>query len=280
MAAVEFNDWIGRSEVADPEIITARMERGLDVTLGEGRASAHSGATPGIHWCIAPEMEPPSALGRDGHPARGGFLPPIELPRRMWAGGELNFNDALQVGDEVTRTSSIQSIESKRGNSGHLCFVAVKREYATPRGIAVTERHDIVYRDEPTGASATAAAKGPAPVHERRVKVDATTLFRYSALTFNGHRIHYDHPYATVIERYPGLVIHGPLQATYLLNLATELLGALPKRFAFKSVAGAFGAQTLSLQAGARQNVDGADTLALSVVAANGDTTMHARAWA
>ncbi len=146
-------------------------------------------------------------LSQDGHPTRGGFLPPVPLPRRMWAGGELEFIDSLRVGDEATRTSRIGDISLKTGSTGTLCFVAVHHEITTPRGLAIRERHDIVYR-EMSSAPAAAATKAPAPApiskHRESHLADPVLLFRYSALTFNGHRIHYDRDYVTKVEGYPG----------------------------------------------------------------------------
>ena len=156
-----------------------------------------------------------SELGPDGHPARGGFLPPVPLPRRMWAGGELEFFDTLRVGDEVTRTSRIAEVTMKTGSTGVLCFVSVDHLVTTPRGTAIRERQDIVYRDVSTAAAAPAKPAAPPPTAQHREShmADPVLLFRYSALTFNGHRIHYDRDYVTKVEGYPGLIFHGPMQA-------------------------------------------------------------------
>ena len=179
-----------------------------------------------------------SALGPDGHPARGGFLPPVPLPRRMWAGGRLAFSQPLRVGEAVQRRSQVMSVEHKSGRSGEMVFVVVRHEFHGPLGLAITEEHDIVYRDPPGTAglavppapSARDTAPGSArgitfPVApatqawERRIVPDDVLLFRYSALTFNGHRIHYDRRYVTEVEGYPGLIVHGPLIATLLVDL-------------------------------------------------------------
>src|SRR5437763_13670239 len=194
-----------------------------------------------MHWCLAPPMVPQSRLGPDGHPARGDFLPPVPLPRRMWAAGRLEFFDPLRVGDRVARHSKFADVNVKEGRSGRLCFVAVEHEISTGRGLALKERHDIVYRDAPSGN----ASKQNAPAREEprkaqwsKTKVaDAVMLFRYSALTFNGHRIHYDRQYVTQEEGYPGLIVHGPLIATLLMDLLRrEMPGADVASFRFKAV--------------------------------------------
>jgi 3-methylfumaryl-CoA hydratase len=174
-----------------------------------------------IHWCLCPTVRPSAELGEDGHPKKGGFLPPVPLPRRMWAAGELTFHDDLLPGDEVQRTSTIKSITPKAGRTGNLCFVDVGHNISTKRGLAIEETQTIVYREAST---ATVAVPKPNTMvrNDGDVAVDfsAVDLFRYSAMTFNGHRIHYDAPYATAVEGYAGLVVHGPLQATLLAHEA------------------------------------------------------------
>ena len=155
-----------------------------------------------------------SQLGADGHPERGDFLPPVPLPRRMFAGKRITFHEPLRVGDEVKRESTIKSVTPKNGRSGQMVFVTVKTDMIGPRGLAVTEEQDIVYREEPAkGAPPPAAATraGHARCGTKIVTPDPVMLFRYSALTFNGHRIHYDHPYVTQVEGYPELVMNGGL---------------------------------------------------------------------
>jgi 3-methylfumaryl-CoA hydratase len=194
-----------------------------------------------------------SELGPDGHPTRGGFLPPVPLPRRMWAGGELEFFEALRVGDEMTRTSRISDVTMKTGSSGVLCFVSVEHLITTPRGTAIRERQDIVYRDMST-APASAPAKPPAPPpaaqHRESHMADPVLLFRYSALTFNGHRIHYDRDYVTKVEGYPGLIFHGPMQAAFLVEFAAKLHGgAAPKKFSYRGVQPLFEGNEFSINA-------------------------------
>ncbi len=178
------------------------------------------------HWLYFLPFPRQSELGPDGHAKRGGFLPPVELPRRMWAGGRVEFHRPLRVGDTVTRTSRIVDVTFKQGRSGALIFVLVRHEIVNVGGVALTEEHDIVYRDHRREKEVVQGEPSPSPqlapeaaTWERVVHPDDVLLFRYSALTFNGHRIHYDRRYATEVEGYPGLVVHGPLLATLLVNL-------------------------------------------------------------
>jgi 3-methylfumaryl-CoA hydratase len=231
--------WIGRSDTAT-DIVTVQLVKGLRATLFQdiGAPKAGDAAPFTTHWCLGQPVYPMNMLGPDGHPTRGGFLPPVPLPRRMWAGGELNFIDPLRVGDEATRSSTISAVTIKQGSTGTLCFVTVNHEITTPRGVAIRDRQDIVYRDNPSGAAAPAkpAAPPPAAEHHESHLADPVLLFRYSALTFNGHRIHYDRDYVTKVEGYPGLIVHGPLQAALLVEFAARLKGAAPKSFAYRGV--------------------------------------------
>jgi 3-methylfumaryl-CoA hydratase len=247
--------WIGRT-TSDHDVITPRLAQELRVTLDRDGPPPQAGETCplAIHWCLAPPMVPQSRLGPDGHPARGDFLPPVPLPRRMWAAGRLEFFDALRVGDAVERHSQIADVSIKEGRSGRLCFVAVDHEISTVRGLALKERHDIVYRDAPSGnpLPQTAPARGEIPRKAQwsEAKVaDAVMLFRYSALTFNGHRIHYDRQYVTEVESYPGLIVHGPLQATLLIEFAASIRGAGPKTFSFRALNPLFDGQEFTLNA-------------------------------
>jgi 3-methylfumaryl-CoA hydratase len=178
----------------------------------------------GFHWTLAPLLARESELGPDGHPRRGGFLPPIPLPRRMWAGSRITFHRPLCIGERVERESVIAAIEEKRGRTSDLVFVTVRHRFTSAAGLAMQEEQDLVYRDPaPPGSSATGplvdAEAEPAARWQRTVRPTETLLFRFSALTFNGHRIHYDRRYAELVEGYPGLVVHGPLIATLLLEL-------------------------------------------------------------
>ena len=244
--------WIGRSTQAS-DIVTAQLVKGLRATLfmeiGDPRPGDAAPWT--VHWCLAQPVFPMSALSQDGHPTRGGFLPPVPLPRRMWAGGELEFFDAMRVGDEVTRTSRIADVTMKTGSAGVLCFVSVDHLVTTPRGTALRERQDIVYRDMSTSsAPAKPAAPPPVATHRESHMADPVLLFRYSALTFNGHRIHYDRDYVTKVEGYPGLVFHGPLQAAFIVELAARLHGgAPPKKFSYRGLQPLFEGSEFSVNA-------------------------------
>jgi 3-methylfumaryl-CoA hydratase len=246
--------WIGRSTEAS-DIVTAQLVKGLRATLfleiGEPKGGEAAPFT--VHWCLAQPVFPMSELGPDGHPARGGFLPPVPLPRRMWAGGELEFLDALRVGDEVTRTSRIADVTMKTGSTGVLCFVSVDHLITTPRGIAIRERQDIVYRDVSAAPSAPVKPVAPPPAQHRESHMaDSVLLFRYSALTFNGHRIHYDRDYVTRVEGYPGLIFHGPMQAALLVEFAAKLHGgAVPTKFSYRGVQPLFEGSDFSVNANA-----------------------------
>jgi 3-methylfumaryl-CoA hydratase len=225
--------WIGRTE-SSADTLTPRLAREYAAMLD--RAPEDEFAPLAIHWCLAPPSAPASALGPDGHPARGLFLPPVPLPRRMWAGGELHLHGRLRVGDAVIRTSRIADVTLKQGRTGALCFVTVDHEITGPQGLAIRERQDIVYRDAEAKTMPTTPDAPREATWRRDMRVDPVLLFRYSALTYNGHRIHYDRAYAMGAESYPGLVVHGPLQATWLLEYAAEILGCPPARFTFRGV--------------------------------------------
>ncbi|HEV2160196.1 FAS1-like dehydratase domain-containing protein [Bradyrhizobium sp.] len=245
--------WIGRSTEAT-DIVTAQLVMGLRATLfqevGEPRTGDAAPFT--VHWCLAQPVFPMSMLGPDGHPTRGGFLPPVPLPRRMWAGGEIEFLQPLQVGDESTRTSRIADVQVKTGSTGTLCFVSVEHSISSPRGTAIRERQDIVYREMTSNAPATAKAPPPLPKAQHREThvSDPVLLFRYSALTFNGHRIHYDRDYVTKVEGYPGLIFHGPLQAAFIIEMAAKLRGGkAPKKFTYRGVQPLFEGSEFSINA-------------------------------
>jgi 3-methylfumaryl-CoA hydratase len=233
-------EWIGREEQRR-DVLTAAPVAALAATLDRDDPAPRDGdpLPPLAHWLYFLPLHRQSELGPDGHARRGGFLPPVPLPRRMWAGGRLDFVQPLRVGEPVVRNSRIVDVRHKAGRSGDLVFVLVRHQVDNAAGIALVEEHDIVYRDAPQpGAPAAAGMPAPAPADwQREIVPDDVLLFRYSALTFNGHRIHYDRRYVTTIEGYPGLVVHGPLQATLLLDLVRrELPSAAIARFEFKAV--------------------------------------------
>ncbi|MYM56391.1 FAS1-like dehydratase domain-containing protein [Thalassovita mangrovi] len=243
--------WIGREETRSEVLMPTLVERFNATFDREGPLEMGAEAPPMIHLCLCQPVAPSAALGPDGHPARGGFLPPVPLPRRMWAGGDMRFHAPLRIGDTMTRRSVIENVALKQGRSGHLCFVTVRHHFGSGDRDLITERQDIVYRDAATGNAAPpqpAAAAPPAP-HSSAVAATPTLLFRYSALTFNGHRIHYDRPYCLEDEGYPGLVVHGPMQATLLAQFATDLRGAAPTRFSFRSLSPVYDTQGLGLHA-------------------------------
>jgi 3-methylfumaryl-CoA hydratase len=268
--------WIGRSQESS-DIVTAQLVKGLRATLFQeiGEPKPGDAAPFTVHWCLAQPVFPMSLLGRDGHPTRGGFLPPVPLPRRMWAGGELQFFDTLRVGDEQRRNSRIADVTVKKGSSGTLCFVSVEHEVITPRGVAIRERQDIVYREmdgnQPTPAK---AASPPSAMHRETHMADAVLLFRYSALTFNGHRIHYDRDYVTKIEGYPGLIFHGPLQAAFIVELAAKLHdGKPPKKLSYRGVQPLFEGAEFSVNAN-----DNGDAMEVWTANAAGEPTMKGTA--
>jgi 3-methylfumaryl-CoA hydratase len=234
--------WVGRTDTLS-DVVTATPYAALSATLDRAAERPAQGVylPPLWHWLYFLPIFPESEVGRDGHAKRGGFLPPVSLPRRMWAGSQMTFHDPLRIGDSVTRTSTIAGINEKTGRSGRLVFVRVGHEIRRNGAseVALTEHHDIVYREAakpgdvapaPTAAPATSA-------WERKIVPDDVLLFRYSALTFNSHRIHYDRRYVTQEEGYPGLVVHGPLIATLLLDLLRlQLPEAVVIAYEFRAV--------------------------------------------
>jgi 3-methylfumaryl-CoA hydratase len=233
--------WTGRQETLHDHISAAPL-RGLAALLDQAPADTGPGTPlpPLAHWLFFLPTHRQSEIGADGHPQRGGFLPPVPLPRRMWAGGRLQWHGApLVVGDAVRRSSTIASVTHKAGRSGELVFVLVKHELHGPQGLALSEEHDIVYRSaaQPGEVAPTPAAAPDVAAFGRTITPDPVLLFRYSALTFNGHRIHYDHPYVTQVEGYPGLIVHGPLMATLLAQLAAaQHPGRALSRFEFRAL--------------------------------------------
>ncbi len=245
-ATPDLTTWIGRTETID-DVASNTPVAALAATLddGDGDPSPATGdpLPPLWHWLYFLPRPRRSEIGPDGHAARGGFLPPVPLPRRMWAGGRLEWHAPIRVGDAMERVSRVEDVTTKSGKTGDLVFVLVRHTVSTGRGVALTEEHDIVYRDIP--APGTPPAVPPrAPVDEawsRDIVPDPVLLFRYSALTFNGHRIHYDRSYVTGVEGYPGLIVHGPLIATLLMRLLqAHRPDATVERFAFRAVSPLF----------------------------------------
>ena len=237
----EYDNWVGRSQSVTDVLEPARSNA-LDLALGGDGILATGDALPLLHhWLYFWDVKAPAGLGVDGHPAKGGFLPPVALPRRMWAGGRLTFHKPLLLGAPITRTSTITAVNEKTGRSGTLVFVTVRHELEGGDGLAISEEQDLVYREPAAGVlPAPAAAPAPAVPWVETMNPDTVLLFRYSALTMNGHRIHYDRPYAMNEEAYPALVVHGPLQATLLMRLAASRLAVPITGFDFRGQQPAF----------------------------------------
>lgn len=237
--AADFHSWIGRSEEI-PDVATVTPVRALAASLDNPTSDDHGAPVPPLwHWLYFLPRALTSELAEDGHLHKGGFLPPIPKPRRMWAGGQLEFHAPLRIGAALRRKSTVVDVAMKEGRSGSMYFVKVRHDVHSDGQLAVVEHHDIVYRD-PAPASAASVPQRPTssefPSWSRSVQPSAPLLFRYSALTFNSHRIHYDRTYATEVEGYAGLVVHGPLLATLMLDLVRrELPSARIRQFSFKA---------------------------------------------
>ncbi|SPA34548.1 conserved hypothetical protein [Cupriavidus taiwanensis] len=242
--------WIGRSETRT-ETLSPEPVAGLAATFDLDPEAVAAGPLPPLwHWLYFLPRAPQRELGRDGHPTLGGFMPPVPLPRRMWAGSEVSFNHPLHIGDTVTRTSTIRDVQYKTGRTGELWFVAVDHELTVNGNTAVNERHDIVYRamPDPTKPQPPRPRLEQTAQWQRTLQADPVMLFRYSALTFNGHRIHYDRQYTREVEGYPGLVVHGPMQAMLMLDLvAREQPKARVRRFGFRGLAPLFDQDTITV---------------------------------
>jgi 3-methylfumaryl-CoA hydratase len=273
-----YSDWIGYKHQGSDVVSTGLVGRfGATLPKITGSKSVEGSLPYGLQWCLAPVTEPRDTLGGDGHPKLGFHLPPIALSRRMWAGSSLVYHNEIHCGDKIDRTSTIVSIELKQGRSGPLAFVRIQHDFTTPRGPFVTEIQNLVFRnaDDVRKKNDQPGTKAvPFDVeHTMTVETDPVLLFRYSALTFNGHRIHYDQPYATRVEGYPGLIVHGPLIATLLANFAASELGPL-ERFEFRALSPVFVGDTLSLsmqktpQGMQLAACDGSGTLAMTAQAA------------
>ena len=250
-----YETWIGRrreSEDVASERLTASFRGIFDPHLAE----VPEGACPlGLHWCLSLEIASMAELGGDGHPAKNQHLPPVPLPRRMWAGGTVEIVGDIRIGDRVRRVSTVRDIARKQGRSGELWFVSIDHIHETERGPVLRERQGLVFREAATPGARTAASEAPAAPRTStmasEIETTPTLLFRYSAVTFNGHRIHYDEPYAREVEGYPGLVVHGPMQATLLLNMAARAHGTRRLRLEYRGVAPAIAGSNLRLCIGA-----------------------------
>lgn len=234
-STTDFTAWVGRTEEAH-DVLSRNLVKRIAATFGETTPAEGEPLPPLWQWCFFQEPMAESQLGGDGHPARGGFLPPADNRNRMWAGGRVEFIAPLTVGAEAHRLSTILHIEEKHGRTGSLLFVTVRHDYSQNGQLCVREEQDIVYREPNPPKLNSGEAPGPGDWSET-VTPTPTLLFRYSAVTFNGHRIHYDYPYVTDTEGYPGLVVHGPMIAT--LNLRAFIRANPDKRvrrFAYRGV--------------------------------------------
>jgi 3-methylfumaryl-CoA hydratase len=240
VAFEQLREWIGRSESVN-DVATVAPLRALSATLDcdDPAIGLEYAVPPCWHWLYFLPLHRQSEIGPDGHPKRGGFLPPVPLPRRMWAGSRMEFLAPVRAGQAICRTSRIADVRMKEGRTGPLVFVNVHHEIRAEGNLAILEEHDIVYRDLPQPGESVPLGT-PAPQNAtwtREVHPDDVLLFRYSALTFNGHRIHYDRRYVTEAEGYPGLIVHGPLIATLLLDLLRrQLPSAQVSHFSFKAL--------------------------------------------
>jgi len=239
--AASVDAWVGRTEQAWG-CLTPELAGMLDAAVRHAHSverDTRCGAyLPCLwHWAAFPEFVPHADLGSDGHPKLGGFLPPLRFPRRMWAGGKVSFEGALRIGEPLLRRSEIVSVTEKDGATGRMAFVKVAHVIEGENSAFIEEEQDIVYLEIPERY--TPPAKKPVPddlIFDESVEVDEARLFRFSAATYNAHRIHYDKDYAATVEKYPGLVVHGPMQAIMLIEAAKRHTGRQPKTFKFRGL--------------------------------------------
>lgn len=261
--------WIGKTQTLN-EVVTVHQAAQLAATLDHERYPLAGEPLPlTFHWANVFPPQRQSVLGEDGHPRRGGFLPPVPLPRRMWAGSSLVFDGALHVDEAIERTSTINDVTLKEGKTGALVFVSVAHVLAGARGGSIVEKQDVVFRDDPSPDEAPAPGV-PQPTDgewREQAMPDSVLLFRYSAAMFNGHRIHYDRDYATRVERYPGLVVPGPLTATMLLEAFRRHDPRALRSFSFRNVRPLFDGQRVTF-AGKAAELWAADEAGLTAMKA------------
>lgn len=232
-------DWIGRSQTRT-DVLDAEPAVRLAATIGSASPVVEGGPLPPLwHWIYFVDAPPTGELGPDGHARRGEFLPPVGLPRRMWAGGRVEAGDPIRLGSTVTRTSTILDVAEKTGSSGELCFVTIGHELVCDGASVISETQNLVYRAVGDESAPRVARPAPRDAEwSESVTPTPVLLFRYSALTFNSHRIHYDADYARDVENLRGLVVHGPLVATLLVDLAMRNMpGSRPATFEYRAVA-------------------------------------------
>lgn len=279
MSLEKLHEWVGRTQSME-DFAAPFPVRALIATFDEKDPDPRVGdpLPPLWHWLYFLDAAPQSKIGSDGHAERGDFLPPVPLPRRMWAGSRFAFTGpALKVGDTIRRVSRIKSVEPKTGSTGTMVFVTVEHEVSGPAGTSFVEEHDIVYREAARSGEKQRSPK-PAPTDATWTRtIDATPvlLFRFSALTFNGHRIHYDHPYVTSAEGYPGLIVHGPLMGLLQMELARRSNpDRVPRSFEFRALSPVYAGSTLSVRA--RRGTDG--SVATWIADGNGGLAQQGKA--
>jgi 3-methylfumaryl-CoA hydratase len=248
---MDFQRWVGRSRTAG-DVVTASPLRGLAAVLNCAPPPLVTGAPipPAWHWLYFLLMVPHASLGTDGADASGVFLPPLASARRMWAGGRFEFHQPLHLGERIERLSTITAIEEKSGKQGPLLFLTLRHQISGETHRAITEEQTLVFRSRPLPGQPL--ADNPAPVDtdwSREIMPDPVMLFRFSALTFNGHRIHYDRSYAMEKEGYPGLLVHGPLQVLLLLELLRGVLPRPVRRFEYRALRPIFDGESFTVNA-------------------------------
>ena len=252
------NKWLGKEDLVT-DYVTPIVEQRYRATLNmdPGNPKLGEPVTSGLHWMLGWNLVKNDELGVDSHPARGEFLPPVPLPRRMWAGSQIEVFNPIRVGDKVIKKSTVGDIKLKEGRTGLLCFVTAEYDYLVEGNVALHEKHNIVYRDisKAGGGSGFSNTIPENADFVEKIFMHPTILFRYSAIGFVGHRIHYDQPYSVNEENYHDLIVHGPLQATYLLRAAEKLTGKTVKSFMHKVMAPVFANSEYII--GAKQNDDG-----------------------
>ena len=275
---LDYQDWIGKRETAQ-DIASLVPIRGMLATLDDAEKDLAEGdpLPPLWHWLYFLEQAPARGIDSDGHAKRGGFMPPVMLPRRMFAGASLSFEAPIRIGAQITRESEIVSAEAKSGRTGQLVFVNVRHRISAEGRLAVEETQTIVYRQEgaPTPAPEILPdlPAAPAGAWVTEIDPDPVLLFRCSALLFNAHRIHYDRAYAVEEEHYPGLVVHGPLIATQLMDLVRLNAKRPVKRYSFRAAAPIFDIAPYRVV-----GVADGDTVSLTAERSDGAAAMRAEA--
>lgn len=251
MDQINLGAWIDRSDTTEGGI-SAQKSRLIHAVLGtkDKDAPTQGQIMPHLwHWYAFPPTNSMEELAEDGHPRVGDFMPPVRLNRRMWAGGNIEFLAPLHVGEPMKRRTTIADVKEKSGAAGDIVVVSLDHEIHGTNGLAVLERQDIVYLQIPDAYTPPKKLAAPsAPDIQKSTEISTPLMFRYSSITFNAHRIHYDLPYTQEVEHYPDLLVHGPLQAQLLMNMATQERGAPPKMFAYRGVHPLFAGDALSLR--------------------------------